>query len=293
MKNLFLIVFVISFAGCSLFGDEPESTNYANVWDPNSEFYKRPETILLLKPESVINDHTTIFRWNSTRTGSPTGIDTSNIDTSEYAGITWSYSFNGNGFTPDDTIKTVLFTYMTDTLNIFEVRTHYPNGEIEDPPTLYEFRVDNIKGPTLRFHPRKYDEAVVGLPFTMEIYAEEVTGLTGTKIILEYSPDSLTIGAISAPADSIFFLSPNGETTLFLESSRSDSSGIIIINIALAGAETISVSGIGKLAIFSITPLISDTSYIRFSSESIYRNSENNDIAIRDSSLVKGIIIAN
>lgn len=291
MKILYLIVSIISFAGCSLFGDEPESTDYANVWDPNSDFYKPPETVFLVKPSSIINDHTTTFEWKSTRTGSPTGIDTSNIDTSEYANITWSYSFNGKDFTPDDTIQTVLFTYMTDTLNIFEVRTHYPNGEIEDPPTHYEFRVDEIKSPSLRFHPRKYDDAVTGVPFNMEIYAEEVIGLTGTKIVLEYSPDSLAIGDITTPADSIFFLSPNGETTFFLESSRSDGSGIITLNIALAGADTTSVSGIGKLAILSITPLVSDTSYIRFSSESIYRDAENNDITIIRR--VVGIIIAN
>ena len=291
MIKILFITFIFSFTGCSLLGDEPDSTDYANVWDPESGFYKRPETVFFVKPSSIINDHTTTFEWKSTRTGSPTGIDTSNIDTSEYANITWSYRFNGKDFTPDDTIQTVLFTYMTDTLNIFEVRTHYPSGEIEDPPTHYEFRVDEIKGPSLRFHPRKYDDAIIGVPFIMEIYAEEVTSLTGTKIVLEYSPDSLTIGAITAPADSIFFLSPNGETTLFLESSRSDNLGIITINIALAGADTISVSGIGKLAILSITPLISDTSYIRFSSESIYRDAENKDIAIIRR--VEGIIIAN
>ena len=291
MKKILFITFVFSFTGCSLLGDEPDFTDYANVWDPNSDFYKPPETVFLVKPSSIINEHTTTFEWKSTRTGSPVGIDTSNIDTSEYVNITWSYSLNGDDFTPDDTIQTVLITFLTDTLNIFEVRTHYPNGEIEETPIHHEFRVDEIKGPSLRFHPRKYDDAIVGVPFIMEIYAEEVTGITGTKIVLEYSPDSLTIGAISAPADSIFFLSPNGETTLFLESSRSDNLGIITINIALAGADTISVSGIGKLAILSITPLISDTSYIRFSSESIYRDAENKDITIIRR--VAGIIIAN
>ena len=290
MKKVLFIAFIFSFTGCSLFEDAPDSTDYANVWDPSSDFYKPPKTILLVKPASIINEHSTTFVWKSTRKGSPIGTS---IDTSEYVNISWSYSLNGEAFTPDDTAQRVLFTYLTDTLNIFEVRTHYPNGEIEDPPTHYEFRVDEIKGPSLRFHPRKYDDAVAGVPFTMEIYAEEVTGLTGTKIVLEYSPDSLTIGAISAPADSIFFLSPNGETTLFLESARSDSIGIIIItlNMALAGAETISVSGTGKLAILSITPLISDTSYIRFRLESIYRDAENKDIAIIRR--VEGIIIAN
>ena len=277
-----------------MFEDEPDFTDYANVWDDNSDFYKPPETILIVKPASLIEEHTTTFVWNSTRSGTPTDIDTSLIDTSEYANITWSYSLNGKAFTPDSTTRRVTFTYLTDTLNTFDIRTHYPNGEIEDPPTHYEFRVDNIEGPTLRFHPRKYDDATIGIPFIMEIFAEEVSGLTGAKIVLNYSLDSLSIGNIFAPADSLYFLSPNGETTLFLESVRSDTAGIgtITINMALAGADADSVSGTGKLAILTVTPLISDTSYIGFSYESIYRDSENKDIVFQDSSLVEGIIIA-
>ena len=291
MKKLLFITFILLFVGCSLFEDEPDSTDYANVWDHSSDFYKPQETILIVKPASLIKEHTTTFIWNSTRSGSPTGTS---IDTSEYINIRWSYSLNGSDYTDTSKIRTVTFTYLTDTLNSFDIRTHYPNGEIEDPPTHYEFRVDNIEGPTLRFHPRKYDKAVVGIPFIMEIYAEEVIGLTGAKIVLKYSLDSLSIGNITAPADSLFFLSPNGETTLFLESVRSDSDGIgtITLNMALAGADADSVSGTGKLAILSVTPLISDTSYIRLSYESIYRDSENKDIVFQDSSLVKGIIIA-
>ena len=291
MKKLFFVTLLFLLAGCSLFEDAPDSTDYANVWDPSSDFYKPPETILIDKPASLIKEHTTTFIWNSTRTGSPTGTS---IDTSEYINIRWSYSLNGSDYTDTSAIRTVTFTYLTDTLNSFDIRTHYPNGEIEDPPTHYEFRVDNIKGPTLRFHPRKYDKAVVGIPFTMEIFAEEVTGLTGAKIVLKYSLDSLSIGNITAPADSLFFLSPNGETTLFLESVRSDSDGIgtITLNMALAGADADSVSGTGELAILEVKPLLSGTSTIRFSSESIYRDSENKDIVFQDSSLVKGIIIA-
>lgn len=281
------MAFIFSIVGCSLFVDTPDSTDYANVWDPSSDFYKPPETVLLVKPASLINEHTTTFVWKSTRKGSPTGTS---IDTSEYANISWSYSLNGKDFSPDNTIQSLLLTFLTDTLNIFEVRTHYPNGEIEDPPNHYEFRVDEIKGPSLRFHPRKYDDAVVGMPITMELYAEEVTGLTGIRIVLEYSPDSLTIGDISPPADSLFFLSPNGETTLFLESSRPDNRASVTINMALAGADIVSVSGTGLLAIVSVTPEVVGTSYIRISSESIFRDSDNRDIVINRR--VEGIIIA-
>ena len=306
MKKLLFITFILLFVGCSLFEDEPDFTYYANVWDPNSDFYKPPETELIDPPPLILkNEHSTTFRWTSTRYGSPIDIDTSLVDTSKYANISWSYYLHVNSiptlfipdstlFTVKDTIKTVSFTFLTDTSYTFYVRTHYPNGEIEDPPTHYEFRVDDIQGPALRFHPRKYDIAIVETSFIMEIYAEEVTGLTGAKIVLEYSLDSLTIGKIFQPDDQLFFLSPNGETTLFLESVRSDSDGIgtITINMALAGTDIVSVSGTGKLAIFTATPKFSGTSYLRISSESIFRNSDNEDIAIQDSSLVEGIIIA-
>ena len=53
-----------------MLGDEPDFTDYANVWDPNSDFYKPPETVFLVKPSSIINEHTTTFEWKSTSTGS-------------------------------------------------------------------------------------------------------------------------------------------------------------------------------------------------------------------------------
>ena len=282
-----LSLFLIS---CSLFGDEPDSTDYANVWDPNSDFYKPPKTRLLDFPDSLIDKHIATFIWESTRTGSPVGIDTSVIDTSEYSNITWSYSLNGKNFTLADTIKTVTFNYLTDTLNYFEVRTHYPNGEIEDPPTHYEFTVDEIKGPSLIFHPRQKDEAIVGNSFKMVIYAEEVVELTGTKIVLEYSPDSLIIESARAPADENNILFIDGGTYLFMDPILPDSSGILTLNIAVAGADLKSVSGTGPLAILTITSKISGTSFIEFRPESIFRDSTNSDILKKR--LVEGRIIA-
>ena len=275
------------FISCSLVEDAPDATDYANVWDPSSQFYKPPETLLLQKPASLIKDHTTTFIWRSTRTGSPKGIS---IDTSEYVNIAWSFKINDGTFTNVSTFRETTFTFLTDTLNTFEIRTHYPNGEIEDPPTKYEFRVDEIAGSSLRFHPRKYANAKVGTAFEMEIYAEEVANLTGAKIVLEYDPDSLSIQSVTAPSDSDFIMAENGGTTLFMPPEISNSLGTVTLNMAVAGAMPYTVDGTGKLAIIRVVPLLSGISKINFTDGSIFRDSDNNDVTIFRR--VEGIIIA-
>ena len=287
MSAKYLPILSLLFVSCSLFGDEPESTDYANVWDNESPYHEKPETILTEAPNSYIKKHTALFKWRSTRTGSP---DVAGIDTSEYVNIKWSYRLNNGTFTDSAAIDSVKFTFLTDTLNVFEVRTHYPNGELESPPTRHPFRVDNIDGISLRFHPRKFDVARVGEPFIMEIYAEEVDSLTGAKIVLEYSPDSLKIESARAPADENNILLKNGGTALFMDPILPDASGTITLNMAVAGAPPYFVDGTGKLAVLTLIPLLPGTSRISFSSESKYRFFDNSDITIVNR--VDGIIIA-
>ncbi|MCH7619622.1 MAG: hypothetical protein IH880_07640 [Candidatus Marinimicrobia bacterium] len=288
MSAKYLPILSLLFVSCSLFGDEPESTDYANVWDTESRDYKKPETILTDVPNSYIKEHTVVFKWRSTRTGPPHVPDY--VDTTEYVNIKWSYRLNDGTFTDSVAIDSVKFTFLTDTLNIFEVRTHYPNGEVEFPPTRYEFRVDNIDGISLRFHPRKFDVARVGEPFIMEIYAEEVDSLTGAKIVLEYSPDSLKIESARAPVDENNILLKNGGTALFMDPILPDASGTITLNMAVAGAPPYFVKGTGKLAVLTLVPLLPGRSLIKFSSESTYRSFDNRDITIVNR--VDGIIIA-
>lgn len=288
MNKFIIFLLLVMFISCSLVEDAPDATDYANVWDPSStEFYIAPKTLITQKPASLIKQHTTTFTWRSTRTGSPKGTD---IDTSEYVNIAWSLKFNDGEFTNVSTFRETTFTFLTDTLNIFEIMTHYPNGEIESPSTIYKFRVDEIDGSSLRFHPRKMTDVSVGTSFEMEIYAEEVENLTGAKIVIQYDPDSLSIISVSAPSDSQFIIAGNGGTTLFMPPDFSDSLGIVTLNMAVAGGTPFSVNGTGKLAIISVVPLLPGLSTIKFTDASIFRNFENNDITI--SRRVEGIIIA-
>ena len=271
-----------------MFSEEPESTDYRNVWDNESPYYKKPETILTNSPDPLIKEHTTVFKWRSTRTGPPHVPNY--VDTTKYDSIKWSFMLNDGEISDTTTIDSIKFTFLTDTLNIFEVRTHYPNGEVESPPTRHEFRVDQIDGISLRFHPRKYDVAKVGESFIMEIYAEEVEKLTGAKIVLEYSPDSLKIESVRAPTDENNILLNNGGTALFMDPILPDSSGTVTLNMAVAGAPPYFVEGTGKLAVLTLVPLLSGTTHIRFSSESKYRTFDNSDITIINR--VEGKIIA-
>ena len=54
MSAKYLPIFSLLFVSCSLFGDEPESTDYANVWDIESRYHEDPETILTEAPNSYI-----------------------------------------------------------------------------------------------------------------------------------------------------------------------------------------------------------------------------------------------
>lgn len=287
MKKSIIFILMALFISCSLVEDAPDATDYANVWDPSSQFYKPPKTLFIQKPALIINEHTTTFSWSSTRSGSPKGTA---IDTSEYVNIAWSFKLNNQEFSAVSTSRETTFTFLTDTLNIFEIKTHYPNGEVENPSTIYEFRVDEIDGSSLRFHPRKKTNVSVGIAFEMEIYAEEVKNLTGAKIVLQYDPDSLSIESVSAPLDSEFIMAENGGTILFMTPEISNSLGIVTLNMAVAGGTPFSVDGTGKLAIIRVVPLLPGLSTIKFTDGSIFRNSDNNNITI--SRRVDGIIIA-
>ena len=289
MKRFIVLMLTVLFISCSLVEDAPDATDYVNVWDPSSDYHIPPKTLLVQIPASKIKAHTTTFIWSSTRIGSPKerGLD---IDSSEYVNIAWEFKLNSGEFSNVSTLRETTFTFLTDTLNIFEIRTHYPNGEIENPSTIYEFRVDEIDGSSLRFHPRKMTGVSVGASFELEIYAEEVENLTGAKIVLQYDPDSLSILSVSAPSDSQFIIADSGGTTLFMPPEFLDSLGIVTLNMAVAGARSFSVNGTGKLAIISVVPLLPGLSTIKFSDASIFRNFENNDINI--SRRVDGIIIA-
>ena len=125
----------------------------------------------------------------------------------------------------------------------------------------------------------------------MEIYAEEVDSLTGAKIVLEYSPDSLKIESARAPVDENNILLKNGGTALFMDPILPDDSGTITLNMAVAGAPPYFVKGTGKLAVLTLVPLLSGTTYVQFdSSKSEYRFFDNSDITIV--SRVAGRIIA-
>jgi len=287
MNKFIIFLLMAIFISCSLVEDAPDATDYANVWDPSSDFYTPPKTLITQKPHSLIKQHTTTFTWSSTRTGTPNGTG---IDTSEYVNIAWSFKLNSGEFSNISTSRETTFTFLTDTLNIFEIKTHYPNGEIENPSTIHTFRVDEIDGSSLRFHPRKKTGASVGTSFELEIYAEEVENLTGAKIVLQYDPDSLTIQSVSAPSDSEFIIANNGGTTLFMPPIISDSLGIVTLNMAVAGGTPFSVDGTGKLAVIRVTPLLPGLATIKFTNASVFRNSDNNDVII--SRRVDGIIIA-
>jgi len=287
MNKFIILILLTLFTSCSLVEDAPDATDYANVWDPSSVFYKPPKTLFIQKPALIIKEHTTTIIWSSTRIGSPEGTA---IDTSEYVNIAWSFKLNDGEFSTVSTSKETTFTFLTDTLNIFEIRTHYPNGEIEDPSTIYEFRVDEIDGSSLRFHPRKTTNVSVGSAFDMEIYAEEVDSLTGAKIVLEFDPNLLSIESVTAPPDSEFIIAENGGTILFMPPIISNNLGTVTLNMAVAGATPFTVDGTGKLAIIRVVPLLPGLSTIKFTDGSIFRDSDNNDVTIFRR--VEGIIIA-
>ena len=85
-------------------------------------------------------------------------------------------------------------------------------------------------------------------------------------------------------------MAENGGTILFMTPEISNSLGIVTLNMAVAGGTPFSVDGTGKLAIIRVVPLLPGLSTIKFTDGSIFRNSDNNNVAI--SRRVDGIIIA-
>jgi len=175
----------------------------------------------------------------------------------------------------------------------FKVKSRYEEGSEQVLPDSILFTIDNIAGPGLRFFPL-YMEAYNASTFTMEIYAEEVTGLIGAEISCSYDPGLVVLDTTEISAGS-FLTASSGNPIIIKEYDVG--AGNLILTVATSledgadlGGEA-SLSGSGSLIQLPFTAIAAGTFEISFSNTSVYVQEDEPETTVPYISLTNATVV--
>jgi hypothetical protein len=154
---------------------------------------------------------------------------------------------------------------------VFKVKSRYEEGSEQEIPDSVLFTINSIAGPGLRFFPL-YMEVDTSSTFTMDIYAEEVTGLIGAEISCSYDPSLVVLDTTAISAGS--FLSAASGNPIIIKEYDVEAGSLILTVATLEdgtdlGGET-SLSGSGSLVQLPFTAISAGTFVLSFSNTSVY-----------------------
>ena len=184
------------------------------------------------------------------------------------------------------------YNYLDENDYIFKVKSRYEEGSEQILPDSILFTIDNLAGPGLRFFPL-YMEAYNASTFTMEIYAEEVTGLVGTEISCFYDPGLAMLDTAAIAAGS-FLLAASGNPIIIKEYDVFLGSLTLTIATSLEdgtdlGSET-GLSGSGSLIQLPFTAIAAGTFTISFSA-SVYVQEDEPETTVPYISLTSAMVV--
>ena len=144
------------------------------------------------------------------------------------------------------------------------------NGNPFDPEEAAE---QGFSTPALVFFPAAVN-AVLGGSFTLDVYAMEVVNNAGSYIHISYDKTRLSLLSL-IQGD---FYADTPEILFYYEDDAE--AGKIDIYSGFLGVDSASVSGTGHLASLVFTTIVGGQSTIYFTSESKFRDPQNNPIDI-------------
>jgi len=127
---------------------------------------------------------------------------------------------------------------------VFKVKSRYEEGSEQEIPDSVLFTINSIAGPGLRFFPL-YMEVDTSSTFTMDIYAEEVTGLIGAEISCSYDPSLVVLDTTAISAGS--FLSAASGIPIIIKEYDVEA-GSLILTVATSTLEDGTDLGGGRQA---------------------------------------------
>ncbi len=273
MRNFYVFLAVFIFVGCNVI-TEPAPPERRNPIDPQNPNFQPPRAEIISGPSdnSTVTTHTVTFQWRGNQADSL---------------MLFSFKLDNQNWSEWSQNKKVTYEYLDEGKHTFYVKAKYVNNIEQQTPTVINFTVDAVKGPSLMFVPRK---SVVdkGSVFEVVIFAEEFVNFAGAKIVVNYDSSLLQLYNVEVYKDTRSILLKNGGTIIdFVETET----GKVIMNIAVAGGNPNNVSGtgaIGSLRFKVKDNALSQRTNIIFTNETVIRDSDNNKVQIKE--LVQGIV---
>lgn len=273
MRNFYIFLVIFVFIGCNVI-TEPTPPERKNPIDPQNPNFQPPRAEVVSGPNdnSTVTTHTVTFQWRGNQADSL---------------MLFSFKLDNQNWSEWSQDKTVTYEYLDEGKHTFYVKAKYVNNIEQQTPTVVNFTVDAIKGPSLMFIPRK---SVVdkGSVFEVGIFAEESVNFAGAKIVVSYDFNLFQLDNVEIYKDTRSILLKNGGTVIdFIETTT----GKVIISVAVAGGNPNNVNGtgaIGSLRFKVKDNVSSQRANLVFTNETIMRDSDNNTIQIKE--LVPGIV---
>jgi hypothetical protein len=175
LSILLAFIFLI-FSSC-------QKKEFSNPFDPTSPNYEPPSVKFISAPaeNETISSSTVTFTWE--------GNSDINLFRYTLVGYKGNDSIIYQYWTNWSKSKSVTFDYLDDLTYVFKLQTKY-----EDRPEIAEikrsFKVDGIKGPTLKFFKLKND-VLTGNEFNIEVWLEDVQGFKSGSFKVKFDNSAL------------------------------------------------------------------------------------------------------
>jgi len=223
----------------------PSEPGLDNPLDEENTTYIAPETSILSGPDegSVVTQHTVSFTLGG----------------NEHV-IEWAYSLNGSDTSAWQTDSLLTLEYLDEGLQELSVWGRYATGAADDTPATRSFTVDAITGPALWLSPRKVT-AASGEDITLTLKGEDLVDMLAFRARVAYDNTLLAFSAVALLDQSTSFLKQHGGDVIAIIDTL-ESSGIIDLNILLAGGTIAGASGSGSLLTVTFSTLSSGSGNI-------------------------------
>jgi hypothetical protein len=173
----------ISLAFIFLIFSSCQKKEFSNPFDPTSPNYEPPSVKFISAPaeNETISSSTVTFTWE--------GNSDINLFRYSLVGYKGNDSIIYQYWTNWSKSKSVTFDNLDDLTYVFRLQTKY-----EDRPEIAEikrsFKVDGIKGPTLKFFKLKND-VLTGNEFNIEVWLEDVQGFKSGSFKVKFDNSAL------------------------------------------------------------------------------------------------------
>ena len=202
----------------------PDELEYDNPLDPTGDDYVLPVTTIVTAPSGIIDTTTARFSW-----------------TGSHERLEFAYRLDNRAFSAWASDTSVTLDYLDEGEHLLEVKSRYPTGIEEDSPAQVAFIVDAVSPQSLLLYPYRV-EVAQGDTFTIELHAEEISGLTVLDCHLEY--DTTSVVALEATTGP--FLAKDGGTLILIE----EFDPYWHINVGVAQGPAVGAFGSGTLIYF-------------------------------------------